>query len=72
MNTTFVTVNGVRLRLLPPAPGVIDGAVEWVSKDAPDGSLEWHDSDNGVKVEGRIKPKPASGGRLTQFQFIGS
>lgn len=34
-------------------------AVLW---DAPVGSLEWHDSDNGVKVEGRVKSKPASSG----------
>lgn len=27
----------IKARLLPPAPGVIDGAVEWVSVDAPDG-----------------------------------
>lgn len=31
--------------------------------DAEVGSLEWQDSDNGVKVEGRIKAnKPAGGG----------
>ena len=30
--------------------------------DAPVGSLEWHDSDNGVKVEGRIKAKPSGNG----------
>lgn len=34
-------------------------AVLW---DAPVGSLEWSDSENGVKVEGRAKAKPASGG----------
>lgn len=27
----------IKARLLPPAPGVIDGAVEWVSVNAPDG-----------------------------------
>ena len=32
-------------------------AVLW---DAPVGSLEWHDSENGVKVDGRIAAKPAS------------
>ena len=34
-------------------------AVLW---DGPVGSLEWSDSENGVKVEGRVKAKPASGG----------
>lgn len=32
-------------------------AVLW---DAPVGSLEWHDSENGVKVDGRVNAKPAS------------
>jgi hypothetical protein len=27
----------IKARLLPPAPGVIEGAVEWVSVHAPDG-----------------------------------
>lgn len=34
-------------------------AVLW---DGPVGSLEWSDSENGVKVEGRVRAKPASGG----------
>ena len=38
---------------------VYGDAVLW---DAPVGSLEWSDSENGVKVEGRVRPKPASGG----------
>jgi hypothetical protein len=32
-------------------------AVLW---DAPVGSLEWHDSENGVKVDGRVSAKPTS------------
>ena len=32
-------------------------AVLW---DAPVGSLEWHDSENGVKVDGRVNATPAS------------
>lgn len=34
--------------------------------DAPVGSLEWHDSDNGIKVEGRVKgaAKGGAGGGL--------
>lgn len=32
-------------------------AVLW---DAPVGSLEWHDSENGVKVDGRVNARPAS------------
>lgn len=38
---------------------VYGDAVLW---DAPVGSLEWSDSEGGVKVEGRVRPKPASGG----------
>ncbi len=34
-------------------------AVLW---DGPVGSLEWSDSENGVKVEGRLKAKPVNGG----------
>lgn len=31
--------------------------------DAEVGSLEWHDSENGIKVEGRVKgAKPSGGG----------
>lgn len=31
--------------------------------DAEVGSLEWHDSENGIKIDGRVKgAKPASGG----------
>ena len=36
-----------------------NGVTLW---DAPVGSLDWQDTDNGVKVEGRIKPKPAGNG----------
>ena len=32
-------------------------AVLW---DAPVGSLEWHDSENGVKVEGRVNARPTN------------
>ena len=34
-------------------------AVLW---DAPVGSLEWHDSENGVKVDGRVNARPTSSG----------
>lgn len=38
---------------------VYGDAVLW---DGPVGSLEWSDSEGGVKVEGRLRPKPVSGG----------
>lgn len=40
-----------------------NGVTLW---DAPVGSLEWHDSENGIKVEGRVKAaaKAGAGGGL--------
>lgn len=32
-------------------------AVLW---DAPVSSLEWHDSESGIKIDGRVRAKPAS------------
>lgn len=40
-----------------------NGVTLW---DAPVGSMEWHDSENGIKVEGRVKTasKAGAGGGL--------